>query len=70
MHSGSSLEGEAKSKITSQTNGTNFIAAEKELKAGMKERNLNKTEKTLQQKCIFKPSPGAHHGGFWERVDF
>ena len=52
-------------------NGTNFIAAEKELKEALKEWNLRKIDHALQQKNVkwtFNPPYGAHFGGVWERL--
>ena len=52
-------------------NGTNFISTERELKESLKAWNLNKIERSLQQKGVkwtFNPPAGAHHGGVWERL--
>lgn len=52
-------------------NGTNFVSANQELKAVLKDLDHNKIHKTLLQdhiKWIFNPPFGAHHGGTWERL--
>ena len=52
-------------------NGTNFIAAERELKEALKAWNQDKISKALQQKGVkwtFNPPAAAHHGGVWERL--
>jgi hypothetical protein len=52
-------------------NGTNLVAAEKELHEGMK--NLNSklvTEEMIDRgiNCKFSPPYGSHFGGIWERL--
>ncbi|KAI2645449.1 Pro-Pol polyprotein [Labeo rohita] len=52
-------------------NGTNLIAAEKELKEALKSWNVEQIECSLLQKGVkwtFNPPAGAHHGGVWERL--
>lgn len=52
-------------------NGTNFRAAESELRKMMSEWNTSKIETHLQQKGVqwhFNPPTGSHHGGAWERL--
>ena len=50
--------------------GTNFVAADKELKESIKKWNSKKIEDALLQKNIefkFNPPGASHHGGVWER---
>ncbi|KAL2086450.1 hypothetical protein ACEWY4_017509 [Coilia grayii] len=52
-------------------NGTNLVAAEKELKEALKSWNLQQIQQSLLQKGVkwtFNPPHGAHHGGIWERL--
>ncbi|KAM4561412.1 uncharacterized protein V3H82_015431 [Fundulus diaphanus] len=52
-------------------NGTNFRAAESEMRKMICEWNTSKIEKHLQQKGVqwhFNPPTGSHHGGTWERL--
>jgi len=52
-------------------NGSNFIGAEKELRAAVKRFNDAAVEKHLIQKNIqwhFNPSYASHMGGVWERL--
>lgn len=51
-------------------NGTNFVAAERELCDAIQHWNQNKIQDTLRQKevdWIFNPPTGSHFGGIWER---
>lgn len=51
-------------------NGTNFVAAERELRDAIQQWNQNKIQDTLRQKeveWIFNPPAGSHFGGVWER---
>ena len=52
-------------------NGTNFIGANRELRAALKELEQSKIQAALQKqdiKWVFNPPLGAHHGGVWERL--
>lgn len=52
-------------------NGTNFVAANRELKQAIDELNHSKIRNSLMQEGIkwtFNPPHGAHHGGVWERL--
>ena len=52
-------------------NGTNLVAAEKELKEALKSWNLQQIQQSLLQKGVkwtFNPPHGVHHGGIWERL--
>lgn len=52
-------------------NGTNFRAAESEMRKMIREWNTSKIERHLQQKGVqwhFNPPTGSHHGGTWERL--
>lgn len=52
-------------------NGTNFVGAERELKAAIKHWNQGQINDLLLQKGIrwsFNPPAGSHHGGSWERL--
>ncbi|KAK0152981.1 hypothetical protein N1851_005348 [Merluccius polli] len=51
-------------------NGTNLVAAERELRAAIQEWNQSKISDALMQKgiqWIFNPPSGSHFGGVWER---
>ncbi|XP_070535105.1 uncharacterized protein [Ptychodera flava] len=51
-------------------NGTNFIAADKELKESIRRWNQEKIAEMLHQQDIkweFNPPAGSHFGGVWER---
>ncbi|KAL0178992.1 hypothetical protein M9458_024434, partial [Cirrhinus mrigala] len=52
-------------------NGTNFVGAERELKAAIEQWNHMQITDFLLQKGIkwsFNPPAGSHHGGSWERL--
>ena len=52
-------------------NGTNFVGAQKELRAALKDLNQHKIQNALLRdgvKWTFNPPYGAHHGGVWERL--
>lgn len=52
-------------------NGTNFVGANRELKAALKELNHAKIQKIFRSDNIewmFNPPFRAHHGGVWERL--
>lgn len=52
-------------------NGTNFVGAERELKAAIEQWNHMQITDLLLQKGIkwsFNPPAGSHHGGSWERL--
>ena len=52
-------------------NGTNLRSADSEMKKSIKEWNISKIEKHLQQRGVqwhFNPPAGSHHGGSWERL--
>ncbi|KAL3046456.1 hypothetical protein OYC64_004454 [Pagothenia borchgrevinki] len=52
-------------------NGTNFVGAQKELRAALKDLNQHKIQNALLGdgvKWTFNPPYGAHHGGVWERL--
>ncbi|XP_070578819.1 uncharacterized protein [Ptychodera flava] len=51
-------------------NGTNFVAADKELKESIRRWNQEKIAEMLHQQDIkweFNPPAGSHFGGVWER---
>lgn len=52
-------------------NGTNFVGAERELRASIKEWNHKQIEEELQQrdcKWVFHPPGASHMSGVWERL--
>ena len=52
-------------------NGTNFVGAERELRASIKEWNYRQIEEELQQRnCgwVFHPPGASHMSGVWERL--
>ncbi len=54
----------------SSDNGTNFVAAERELRDAIQQWNQNRIQDTLRQReveWIFNPPSGSHFGGVWER---
>ena len=51
-------------------NGTNLVAAERELREAIQQWNQSKIQDSLMQKgiqWIFNPPAGSHFGGIWER---
>ena len=58
-------------KLFVSDNGTNLVAAERELREEIEQWNKNKIMTTLQQQGIrwqFNPPAGSHFGGVWERL--
>lgn len=56
--------------IIRSDNGSNFVAAERELRDAIQLWNQDKIHNTLRQKeveWIFSPPTGSHFGGIWER---
>ncbi|KAL2099386.1 hypothetical protein ACEWY4_005866 [Coilia grayii] len=56
--------------IMRSDNGTNLVAAERELRAAIQEWNQSKISDSLMQRGIqwvFNPPSGSHFGGIWER---
>ncbi len=52
-------------------NGTNFVAAESELREALASLDHNKIQKTMAQEGTnwnFNPPTRSHHGGVWERI--
>ena len=52
-------------------NGTNFVGAERELKASIDNWNLSQIQKEMLQNHVdwkLNPPAGSHHGGVWERL--
>ena len=57
-------------KLVRSDNGTNFTAAEKELKCAISDWNMNRISNTLLQRnieWIFNPPYASHFGGVYER---
>lgn len=58
-------------KVLRSDNGTNFVAAERELRQSIEKWNNEKIQDHLSQqgvKWVFNPPTGSHHGGAWERL--
>lgn len=58
-------------KILRSENGTNFVAAERELRQSIEKWNNQKIQDHLSQqgiRWVFNPPTGSHHGGAWERL--
>ncbi len=58
-------------KVLRSDNGTNFVAAERELRQSIEKWNNQKIQDHLSQqgiKWVFNPPTGSHHGGVWERL--
>ena len=58
-------------KLFVSDNGTNLVAAERELREEIKQWNKNTIMTTLQQQGIrwqFNPPADSHFGGVWERL--
>ena len=56
--------------IIRSDNGTNFVAAERELRDAIQHWNQAKIQDTLRHRgveWIFNPPAGSHFGGIWER---
>ena len=57
-------------KYIRSDNGTNFVGAERELRAEVEHLNKNKIHESLSEKGItwvFNAPGASHHGGVWER---
>ena len=57
-------------QVIRSDNGTNFVGAEKELRAAIRGWNQEQIHNVLLQKNIewqFNPPAASHHGGVWER---
>lgn len=55
-------------KVLRSDNGTNFVAAERELRQSIEKWNNQKIQDHLSQqgiKWVFNPPTGSHHGGAW-----
>lgn len=58
-------------KMIRSDNGTNFVGAERELRAALNEWNLGQIDHAMTQRNIdwkFNPPSGSHFGGVWERL--
>lgn len=58
-------------KVLRSDNGTNFVAAERELRQSIGKWNNQKIQDHLSQqgiKWVFNPPTGSHHGGAWARL--
>lgn len=57
-------------KMIRSDNGTNFVAAEKELRKALENLDQTKIQNTMTEKgikCIFNTPAASHQGGVWER---